>query len=387
MSLYKQGVQELETIMSKQTAQPHTLSTADWQFDADSDNSTSWFEFWPSWLMYSPVVVQWLWLSLRYRSLGLPLLANPRLPLAGMVGGSKHELMQQAQGQCREAILPWLSYTITRDTIKSQAEHCMQMASRQQIQLPFVCKPDVGCRGAGVKLVETVQQLEQVLACYPPGSACICQQLASWPAEAGIFYVRDPVSGEGEIVSMTFKYSPFVVGDGTSTVQQLIMQDKRAGKLLHLYQSRHQQRWQQVLPAGEKLSLVFSASHCRGAVFRDARQLITTQLTERIHQMMTDLPEFYYGRLDVKFSDIDSLQKGINIEIVEINGASSESIHIWDKDAGFLDAIKTLLWQYRTLFEIGNYHRSRGMKPPGMFSLLSQWLQERRLTRCYPETD
>lgn len=62
--------------------------------------ATSFFEFWPTWLMYPPVALLWLLLAIRHRSLTLPLLVNPRLPLAGMVGVSKHQLMIQARGRC-----------------------------------------------------------------------------------------------------------------------------------------------------------------------------------------------------------------------------------------------------------------------------------------------
>lgn len=79
---------------------------------------------------------------------------------------------------------------------------------------------------------------------------------------------------------------------------------------------------------------------------------------------MSDLPDFYYGRFDVKFSDIDALRAGNSLEIVEINGASAESIHIWDKNARLLEAIRTLMWQCRTLFTIGAYHRQQGLTPP-----------------------
>ncbi|MDO8273748.1 MAG: D-alanine--D-alanine ligase, partial [Gammaproteobacteria bacterium] len=102
---------------------------------------------------------------------------------------------------------------------------------------------------------------------------------------------------------------------------------------------------------------------------------------------LSDLPGYHYGRLDVKFRDIDSLRRGETIEIVEINGASSESIHIWDKDTRLGDAISTLLWQYRTLFKLGAHHREQGHQPPGLRALLRHWQIERALTRHYPSTD
>jgi len=166
-----------------------------------------------------------------------------------------------------------------------------------------------------------------------------------------------------------------------------VRRDERAGKLLHLYASRNQADWNRVLKNGEQHRLLFSASHCRGAVFEDACQLITPALNSAINAIMLDLPEFYYGRLDVKFRDIASLQQGQHLEIVEINGASSESIQIWDRHARLGDAIRTLMWQYRTLFQIGDYQRRQGHRTPGITALIRHWLMERRLTRQYPETD
>lgn len=337
--------------------------------------------------MYFPVVLQWLWLSVRHRSLTLPLIANPTIPLAGMVGGSKDLLMSQATGACKDAILPWVLHTVSDAPAATQSAALLASAARQQITLPFVCKPDMGCRGAGVKLIRTAEQLQQTLSAYPVGAALVCQRLASYEPEVGIFFVRHPQQLSGEIVSLTIKHTPYVTGDGHSTLRELVEQDPRAGQLLHLYAARNENDWERVLPEHSVHRLLFCASHCRGAVFEDARSLLTDELSKAINRIMADLPEFYYGRLDVKFKDIAALQAGQSLEIVEINGASSESIHIWDKDARLRDAIRTLLWQYKTLFQIGAYLREQGHTTPGIKSLLSHWLLERRLTRFYPETD
>jgi len=337
--------------------------------------------------MYFPVVLQWLWLSLRYRSLTLPLIANPTIPLAGMVGSSKDMLMSQATGVCKDAMLPWVLHTVNDKTVVEQSAALIESAAQQGIILPFVCKPDMGCRGAGVKLIREAGQLAQALSAYPIGAALVCQKLASYEPEVGIFFVRHPQQTSGEIVSLTIKHTPSVIGDGHSTLRELVEQDPRAGQLLHLYAARNENDWERVIPEHDVHRLLFSASHCRGAVFEDARALITDELSMAINRIMADLPEFYYGRLDVKFKDIASLQEGLSLEIVEINGASSESIQIWDKNARLRDAIRTLLWQYRTLFQIGAYLRQQGHTTPGIKSLLSHWLLERRLTRFYPETD
>jgi hypothetical protein len=349
--------------------------------------TTSFFEFWPTWVMYLPVVVQWIFLGLRHRSLTLPLLANPSISLGGMVGGSKDQLMAQSRGILREALLPWVHYIVTDQPLDIQMSKLSKILKQEDLTFPLVCKPDMGCRGAGVKLVKDLSQLKSVLAVYPENSAVICQQLASHELEVGIFYVRCPEDKAGKVVSLTLKHRPYVIGDGVCTLQSLVEKDPRACNLLHLYQPRNQQYWHSIIPVGEKFSLLFSASHCRGAVFEDGRHLITPELTTVINRMMQGLPDFYYGRLDVKYADIQSLQLGKRLEVIEINGASAESIHIWDKNTQWLDAIKTLLWQYRVLFKTGAYHRAQGLSTPSLKEFFQSWLKERRLTRYYPETD
>ena len=77
-----------------------------------SGRSFSFFEFWPSWLIYLPVVMQSLGQGIFHRSITLPLLANPLLTLGGMVGAPKSELLGQAQGECKAAILDWFIHTL-----------------------------------------------------------------------------------------------------------------------------------------------------------------------------------------------------------------------------------------------------------------------------------
>ncbi|AWB68942.1 D-alanine--D-alanine ligase [Saccharobesus litoralis] len=337
--------------------------------------------------MYLPVIIQTMILAVRYRSLSLPLLANPKLTISGMVGVAKSELMMQAQNECQQAILDWYQFLVTNQPAAEQVADIMPLVKQQALDFPLVCKPDIGCRGSGVKLVKNSQQLAEVIASYPRGTSLLLQKLADYEPEVGVFYVKMPNQTQGKVVSLTFKDSPTVMGNGELTLEELVLLDPRASKLTHLYQERHPKRWQQVIPLGEVVRLVFSASHCRGAVFTDARAHITPELEQRIELIMTGLPEFYYGRLDVKYPDLDSLKRGENLQIVEINGASAESIHIWDKNTSFLEAVKTLMWQYRTLYKIGAYQRRRGFKTPGIGKLFKHLAIEKRLARYYPTTD
>lgn len=344
------------------------------------------FEFWPTWLVYLPVLFQWIGLSIRHRSFSLPLIANPEIPLSGMVGFSKSGVLASAGEAGKTAILPFITHRIEGGKTE-QLESIRKRLAQNGLELPLVGKPDLGCRGAGVQLLQTEAELETYLSSYPDGAEFMLQKLSNWEPEAGIFYVRHPDRPSGEIISLALKYSPYLVGDGKSTVLQLLEKDERAGQLKHLYEERHRSELETILPEGEPYRLVFSASHCRGAVFRNGNEYITDALTRRLDEILGSLPDFHYGRLDVKFKDTENLKRGDTLEIVEINGASSESLHIWDSGANLSEAWKALLHQYATLFRIGAENRRRGHRPPGLMPLWHAWQHERKLVEAYPETD
>jgi len=329
----------------------------------------------------------WLMLSVRYRSLSLPLIANPHLPLSGMVGSPKTLLFEQASDESRRWILPWLEYCVSDDDIDVQVTQLVEAMTEQELSFPLVAKPDIGCRGAGVKLLKNREQLKEYLLSYPQNAVLVIQKLASWEPEAGIFYVRDPKAKKGNIISLALKYSPYVLGDGQSTLAELIDSDPRACQLKDLYGERFAEQLDEVIGKDIPFRLVFSVSHCRGAIFRNAQEHITEALTQQLDTILSGFPDFYFGRLDVKFRSVESLRKGEDLEIIEINGASSESLHIWDRRTTFTAAIKALLYQYKTLFEIGNENRRRGYETPGIFALIKAWRYERSLTALYPNND
>ena len=360
------------------------------ELNTDDGRSVSPFEFWPAWVFYTPVIVQCLWLGLRYRNLSLPLIANPSIALSGLVGESKHAVLNLAGDKARQWIAPY---------IVVQQQHAQQQIIDQQLQtiythletaglhFPLVAKPDIGCRGAGVRLLETDDHLRDYLHAFPTGHRFLLQKKAPYSAEAGVFYMRHPGAERGQIFSIALKYTPFVVGDGVSTLGELIEQDKRAGLVQHLYLPRHQHRLDKVIPAGKKFPLAFSGSHCRGSIFRNGNHLITDALTQQLDEITRDIPGFYYGRLDIKFKDVESLMAGEHLCIVEINGASSEAAHIWDRSTPLKDIFVTLLQQYRTLYAYGDYHRQQGHKTPSVRQLLRAWRKEKSLVVSYPTTD
>ena len=350
----------------------------------------SFFEFWPMWAFYPPVALYAAWLMLRYRGILLPTVANPSFPGGGFFGESKAEILKLACAHVPEWVAPFVS--VSRPdapvaTIEQETEAALAQLTGAGLALPVVAKPDLGCRGAGVKLVRSRADLRAYLQGFPLGARLLLQRLVPFEGEAGIFYCRRPGEASGRIVSITLKYFPYVMGDGRRTLRELILADPRAGRLSHLYLRRHVARLDSVPGHGEAIRLAFAGSHSRGAIFRDGTALVTPEMEARFDEISKRLPEFHFGRFDVRFEQFADVQLGRGFTIVEINGAGAESTHIWDRRMGLVQAWRALIRQYRWLFEIGHANRARGHRSMSLADFVRDYRREKQLTPLYPATD
>ena len=350
----------------------------------------SYFEFWPMWAFYPPVMAYAAWLMLRHRSVLLPTVANPSFPGGGFYGESKADILALAMKHVPEWTAPFVRIERTEaDWLEPSAETVAALACLRDagLDLPVVAKPDLGCRGAGVKLMRTPEALQAYVEAFPRGAAFLLQRLVPHEGEAGIFYCRRPGQASGRIISVTLKYFPHVMGDGRSTLRQLIMADPRAGQLSHLYLRRHTARLDQVPAQGESIRLAFAGSHSRGAIFRNGTHLVTPAMEARFDEIARKLPEFHFGRFGIRFKEFSDVQQGRDFTILEANGAGAESTHIWDCRTSLLRAWRDLMRQYRWLFEIGAANRSRGFKPMRWTDFVRGYRREKLLTPQYPATD
>jgi hypothetical protein len=352
----------------------------------ESGPPLSFFEFWPMWAFYPPVMAYAAWLMLRHRGVLLPTAANPSFPGGGYYGESKSAILALARRHLGDRVAPFITVDRQGDAA-AQLTAALQALADARLPLPVVAKPDLGCRGAGVKLVRTAADLLAYLEAFPRGARLVLQRLVPHEGEAGIFYCRRPGEARGRIVSITLKYFPHVTGDGVRTLRELILDDPRAGRLSHLYLPRHAARLHTVPAAGESIRLAFAGSHSRGAIFRNGTHLVTPEMEARFDAMARALPEFHFGRFDIRFAEFAQLQRGEGYTIVEINGAGAESTHIWDRRTTLLQAWRDLMRQYRWLYEIGAANRARGHAPMRWSEFKAAYRREKALTPLYPPTD
>ncbi len=347
----------------------------------------SFFEFWPPWLFYFPLACYYALLALRYRGLMLPMNTNPHIYSSGVLMESKSEILSLIPGPKAGRVARWVaiecSDTPVDDELLNEVEKQM---SASGIQYPIVAKPDIGERGRGVRPVKNRRQLQWYLQRFPGGKKLILQELVPWEGEAGILYYRLPGSKHGRISSITLKSFPRVVGDGVLTLRELIEADPRAKRISNVYLTRHRAHLDRVLSRGKKYRLVFAGNHCQGTVFQDGTKHVTREMTAAFEQIARSIPEFHYGRFDVRYESLDALRRGEGFRIIEVNGAAGEATHIWDAEMTLTDAWKDLFHHLQVLFEIGSRNRRRGFRPIGPWQFGKDLMAWRRASTEYPPT-
>jgi len=337
------------------------------------------WEFWPPYLFYPPVVVYIAYLGLRFRSWTLFTAANPAIPAGGFVGESKHEILKHLNNAA-----PWLpcSTLLGCGVAAERVAEAEAFMRSHGLRFPVVLKPDAGQRGSGVAIVRSSHQLCEYLA------------LASFPVilqeylpgeEYGVFYYRYPGTERGCVFSVTEKRMPILLGDGESTLEELILADERAVCMSDFYRWKNAERIQGVPAAGERVQLVEIGTHCRGAIFLDGQDTITPALEEVIGRIALTFDGFFFGRFDIRVPSRQDLMAGRNIKIVELNGVTSEATHIYDPKFSLFDAYRVLFQQWRIAFEIGDLNRARGIRPASVAYLLDATREYRQLAQSYPE--
>jgi len=345
----------------------------------------------PNNILYIPIGFRWLLLALKYRSLTLPSASNPMIVTGGFMGESKASVLNMVGEQERLWIAKYVLVHRNDDTSDAFLQHICDLMTKEGFNFPVVAKPDIGWNGYGVRFIENKGQLKTYIEEFPVNADFIVQEAVNYDGEAGIFYVRIPGEEKGYIYSITLRYFPFVKGDGKSTLRQLIENDRRARLRSHLYLGNHpkhvgfsEEDLNRIPREGELVRLAFIGSLRAGGLYQDASHLITPELTERFDRIARSMPEFFYGRFDVRFESIELLKKGEGFKIIEINGAGAEAIQAWDPDVPLTKLYREFFKAQSLLFKVADLNRKRGFKPMKVKDFLNAIRHQNRLVNIYP---
>jgi membrane protein DedA with SNARE-associated domain len=340
------------------------------------------WEFWPAWMFYPPVVAMCGWLALKYRGLALPTVANPSFRNGGIIGESKIDILQALMTAAPDYVAD--GYLLPAAPLSLRIDELRRVCRAHAIPYPLVLKPNLGQRGSGFKLISSQAAAENYLAQVT--ADVIVQHYIAHEEEIGIFYYRIPGQQCGDILAVTQKVFPTVIGDGVNTFEELLHKDERASLIASTYLSRYPQLRHEVLRSGERLRLVEAGNHCQGCIFRDGSHLLSTALRDRIDEISRQIPGFFIGRYDVRYASDEDLESG-RFKIIELNGAASEATNIYDARNSLMSAYRTLYKQWDLVFRIGRANYDRGYKPASVVDVLRDAKLYAAVSQCYPAAD
>lgn len=318
------------------------------------------YEYWTWWVFFLPLAPYWLYLALRNRSLTYFTAVNTCIPDGGVFGESKNDILSQIAPR----YLPSGTFVQREETWESVQQKLIQAG----ISFPLIVKPDVGGRGFRVHKINDVQHLQRYLNDTP--QPVIIQEYVAYELEFGVMYARMPGEPGGRITSITQKEFLSVTGDGRSTVGELLDGHTRARFAMDELRERVKEAWNDVVPAGQQRYIQPIGNHCLGTKFLNANHLINRRLTAVFDQIALPIEGFYYGRFDLKVSNLEDFYQGRNIKILELNGATSEPGHIYDPNYRLWKAYRDIMHNMRIVADISAANIRRGIKPTPLNQLL-----------------
>lgn len=308
------------------------------------------FEFWPYQVLYLPVFIYYIWLSIKARSITFFTAANPALHLGGLVGEHKFDILQQLpKGYAPTTIL------IKKGTTEEQV---ILQLEQTRISFPCVAKPNIGERGFAVEVLNNTVDLKHYINKYQHDF--LIQPLVDLPVEAGVLCYRLP-DGKTRISSIVIKSFLAVTGNGIDTLETLMLNNLRARFRLDYLLNKFTSTLQHIPAKGEQIVLEPIGNHCRGTTFLSGQHLINPTTEAAFDTLMQQIEGVYIGRFDVKAQSVQHLLRG-EVTVLELNGVASEPAHIYDPSCSLREAYNALFFHYQMLFQIGTLNHKRGVK-------------------------
>lgn len=307
------------------------------------------WEYWPFHILYGPIYPIWIFLGIKAGSPFFINTANPNITNGGFLMESKKEIYDQLPKNIYPRTLLFEPRT-SWETIKTGINN-------SEINFPLIAKPDIGMRGMGVKKIYNQQELHK----YSRQSSVpfLIQEFIPYQQEVGIFYIRIPGSSKGFISGIVGKEFLTVMGNGKDSIRELLTNNPRHVLQIPFLEKDDPQLLNIILDQGQTKLLVPYGNHARGAKFLDYTNQNNPELELFIDQLCQQIPNFHYGRIDMRYDNWNSLCKGEQYAIIELNGAGSEPTHIYDPNHSVFFAWREIIKHWNLLFKISKLNHQK----------------------------
>ena len=328
-------------------------------------------EHWPSYFYYVPLIPYYLYKSILAKSLTFFLAVNPAIKYSGMGSESKFKTL---------GLLPDI-YTPKSILISPEFDFnsILKLLIESKIDFPLIAKPDIGFRGLLVQKIDNQTDLRTYLSSNT--IHIILQEYVDYPKECGMFYYKIPGETNGHITSVTLKKFMSVTGNGIDNLGHLIRNDKKAFLYYKIFYELHYKKINDIPKNGESVKLTVIGNHSKGTIFINGNHLIDDQLVKFLDKITASIPDFYYGRFDIKFDNLKKLKAGNSFKILELNGIIAEPTHIYDtKNSNYLAALYCIWQHWSIITKIARKNHNKFNVP---YPKLRPFLKEMLWLRTY----
>ncbi len=304
-------------------------------------------------MFYVPNIPFAFYHAIKARSLVFYTAANPAIENSGIGTESKFKTLQLFP----EKYLPKTVF----HKANSKIETTLNKIENLEINYPLILKPDIGFRGLLVKKIENKNDLINYINKYPID--ILIQEFLTEENECGIFYHRLPNESKGRITSITLKEFLHVVGDGKSTLKQLINNNNRVKIYLSLIKENPNINLEEIIQKDKKIKLSVIGNHSKGTRFINGNHLISKELEKTLDNLNNKINNWYYGRLDIKYNSFNDIIND-NFKILELNGILAEPTHIYDSEnTTYFKALKEIRDHWKQLIKIARFNHEKKQIP------------------------
>ncbi len=324
---------------------------------------------WPGWILYLPVRLGIILLSLRHRRLTAFASANPALGrVGGFIGDSKSLLLRPFQRDSR--CCPTLALSL-EDPKEERIKEAAAFAACHGF--PVVFKPEVAEDGAGLRFVHTQEQLERLVSSAKEDF--LLQKFVPG-FEFEVVWRRNPGKDDGRIMAIVQKRDVTVRGDGEQTLEELIWLDEVAVSRANLFLRCHARDLNRVIPAGQKVTLNLTGSYGHGARCLHRHDLITVELDTAMTAFAKRFPGLHFARFDLRAVSIEDLKAG-RFVVTEVGGCCHVSSLLRDESLRFARSYAAVWGQLRACLDAGAYNLRQNVRPVPVEELMARWSQAR----------
>ncbi len=278
--------------------------------------------------------------------------ANPALTFGGMEGETKKEMYDQ---------LPQGTFPKTEFISPSMTFEEVEAIVNREFRYPFAVKPNVGMMGYMFRRINDREALkhyhEAMYADY------LVQELVNMPLEVSVFYYRMPGEEKGRVSGFLKKESPYVKGDGKSTIRDLMHAHEGIRFKLEEMMTKHEKALDRVLNEGEIYFLSNASNRTQGGKLTGLEKEIDDRLLEIFDRISHYSGKFLYGRYDIKCNSIEELKEGRNFYILEYNGSGSGTQHVYGNNYSLPQAWNIILHHWKMLYRISKKNSNLGIRP------------------------